>query len=81
MADDPANDGDRAAQDARAARRFWALQLIRVIGLALVLFGVVLFSRDTAGEAYEGPVLMALGAFVFFIGPRFLARRWKSPDA
>ena len=71
----------RDAEEARAARRFWALQLIRVIGLALVLFGVVLLSGDASGETYEGPVLMALGAFVFFIGPRFLARRWKSPDA
>ena len=77
MPDSPHRD----AEEALAARRFWALQLIRVIGLALVLFGVVLLSRDATGETYEGPVLMALGAFVFLIGPRFLARRWKSPDA
>jgi uncharacterized protein YjeT (DUF2065 family) len=65
-----------------AAARFAVLQMVRLSGAVLALFGVLIISGKVAWlpklpEA-AGYVLVAAGLVDFFVAPMLIARRWKS---
>ena len=71
--------------EAIAKKRFMALNLIRLSGLALVLVGL-LFAADKIAIAQPprhmiGIVMIVLGMIEYFAMPRWFAKRWKSSDA
>jgi hypothetical protein len=65
----------------RARRRFILMNLAGIGGTILVLFALVLWQTDriVAGGSILGLPLAFVGLFVSFLGPRWLARRWKTP--
>lgn len=71
--------------EALAKKRYMALSLVRMSGAALVLVGL-LFALDKVEIAqpprhFIGVVMIVLGMADFFVMPKILANRWKSPDA
>jgi hypothetical protein len=72
MSDDPAT---------RARNRFITMNLVGIGGTVLVLFSLVLWqtSMIVEGGSIVGLPLAFVGLFISFLGPRWLARRWKTP--
>jgi hypothetical protein len=72
MTDDPA---------IRARNRFITMNLVGIGGTVLVLFSLVLWqtSMIVEGGSIVGLPLAFVGLFISFLGPRWLARRWKTP--
>jgi hypothetical protein len=66
---------------ARARNRFIAINLVGIGGTVVVLFALLLWQTDmiVAGGSILGLPLAFVGLFVSFLGPRWLARRWKTP--
>jgi hypothetical protein len=66
-----------------AAARFAAIQVVRAIGVALVLVGILIdagrLEAFAGAPSWIGYLLIAAGLFAAFIGPVLLARRWRSP--
>ncbi|MCJ2183884.1 hypothetical protein MTR62_14440 [Novosphingobium sp. 1949] len=65
-----------------AAARFFALQLARIGGIALIVLGIVI-TQGTALPAVPdtiGYALMGAGLIDTLFVPRLLARRWRSRD-
>ena len=66
-------------------QRFFVLNMVRIAGFALILFGILLSQAavDLAGEhnALIGYVFIAVGFVDGFFMPRMLARKWRTPDA
>lgn len=68
-----------------AAARWLAIQLVRAMGVAMVLAGLL----HTAGRfallegipLWFGYVLIGIGFVDVFFVTRLMARRWRSPDA
>ena len=67
------------APDALAKQRFMAMQVMRLFGVALFLFGIVIIRGILPLPRVTGYVLAVVGIFDMFIMPVILARRWKSP--
>ena len=72
------------ADDALAKKRFFALNLMRMMGVALVAIGFILISGgfSLAGQPVDrwiGVAIVLVGAFDFAVMPLLLARRWRSP--
>lgn len=67
-----------------AATRWMAIQLVRAIGVAMVLIGLL----QTAGRIpaladvpqWFGYVLVGIGFIDVFVVTGLMARRWRSPD-
>lgn len=66
--------------EALARQRFMALNLIRLSGLALVLFGIAIAQGVIDLPPIVGMVFAGLGLFDFFFVPRLIAKRWRSND-
>lgn len=62
-----------------AKSRFIAIQAMRWIGVALVLFGLLIVNRKIDLPEVAGYVLVIAGLFDALIMPTILSRRWKSP--
>ncbi len=62
-----------------AKGRFIVIQLIRLSGIALVMFGLAITAGRTPLPAPLGIVLVLGGLFEVLVLPLLLARRWKSP--
>lgn len=62
-----------------AKSRFIAIQAMRWIGAAMVLFGLLIINHRIALPEIAGTVLVVVGLFDALIVPTILARRWKSP--
>jgi hypothetical protein len=62
-----------------AEARLWKLTLVRLAGIGGTLAGLaVAGNSDGAGvQVAAGLALMAGGAVVSLLGPKWLARRWK----
>ena len=74
MNDDP----NQPAQD-KAQGRFMVMQMLRLSGVALVIFGLVIVNGKLGLPAIVGYVLIVAGVVDSFVMPALLARRWKSP--
>lgn len=62
-----------------AQQRFIAIQLIRLTGVAMAVFGLVAIAGRTSLPLVAGYVLFGIGMFDALAMPIILARRWKSP--
>lgn len=67
MADDPAK------------ARFFAIQLMRWTGLAMVLIGLLIVQRGIGPPVETGYALVLIGLLDGLIMPSVLARKWRSP--
>lgn len=68
-----------------AAARFFAIQLVRLAGVAMVLVGLLVTARRIEAlnvlPAWVGYLLIALGLVEVFVMPTVLARLWRSPPS
>lgn len=64
-----------------ARKRFLALSLVRLSGVALGLWGAAVLVGRGGLPAPLGLPLLTAGLFDLLVFPRILARKWKSPDA
>jgi hypothetical protein len=63
--------------------RFIAVNLMRIGGTAIVLFGLILWQTNVivpGGDPWLGVPLVAIGLVASFWGPIALARHWKRQD-
>lgn len=67
------------APDSLARQRFMVLQVMRLFGIALFVFGIVIVRGIVPLPSVAGYVLAVVGIFDAFMMPVILARRWKSP--
>ncbi len=72
------------ADDALAKKRFFAITMMRLMGVAFVAIGFILISGgfSLAGQPTDrwiGVAIVLVGAFDFAVMPLLLARRWRSP--
>ncbi len=72
MTDNP--EADRA--ESIAARRYWTLQFIRLLGIFVTFVGAMMVAGRIEGGVL-GPVLFVAGPLLFFAVPVLLAKRWK----
>ena len=68
-------------REAQWRNRFILLQLTRIGGTLVVLFALALWQSDAivAGGSMIGFPLALAGLVVSFWGPKWLARRWRTP--
>ena len=62
--------------------RFVAVNLVRIGGTVIVLFGLLLSQSDRiveGGALIPGLALAIIGLVVSFAGPKWLARKWRTP--
>ena len=72
------------ADEALAKKRYFAINLMRIIGALLIMAGFLLVAGrwDPAGQPtdrYIGIAVVLMGAFDFAVFPLLLARRWRTP--
>jgi len=72
------------ADEALAKKRYFAINLMRIIGALLIMAGFLLVAGrwDLAGQPtdrYIGIAVVLMGAFDFAVFPLLLARRWRTP--
>lgn len=81
MSHDPLSGEPAPARtpDSLAKQRFMVIQVMRLAGIALVVFGVLIARGIIPLPAIAGYVLAVVGIFDTFMMPMILARRWKSP--
>lgn len=61
--------------------RFMLINLVRIGGTAVVMFALALWQSDLiveGGSIIGFPIALA-GLIVSFFGPKWLARRWRTP--
>ncbi len=63
-----------------AAARFWLMQLLRLSGAVLVMIGAAIMAEAIDLPFAIGLLLVLLGLAEFFVVPRLLARRWRTPE-
>lgn len=63
-----------------ARRRFAVLNVIRLGGLALVMFGLAITQGVIDLPRELGIALALIGLFDFFFVPRLFARRWHKSE-
>ena len=62
-----------------ARPRYFALLLVRAVGVALVMIGLLATNDRIALGHVAGVVLAVAGLLLFAVVPKLLARRWRSP--
>ena len=62
-------------------QRFMAIQMVRLTGLALTILGVLISGGKIDLPPLIGYVFVVLGLVDFFVMPKVLSRRWRSPSA
>lgn len=63
-----------------ARRRFTILSLVRLSGAAFLTVGLLSVADKLTVPREAGFVLVAVGLANFLFVPRWLARKWKSPQ-
>lgn len=63
-----------------ARNRFWVLNLVRLLGLAMVLMGIAVEYGKLDMPKPAGYILVVLGLFEFFFMPNIVAKRWRTPN-
>lgn len=61
-------------------QRFMAMQMMRLMGAVLAILGVLIAGGKVDLPVLIGYVFVAIGLVDFFVMPKILARRWKSPN-
>ncbi|MBB5684366.1 hypothetical protein [Sphingobium boeckii] len=69
-------------KDAQARNRYFAITFTRLLGVAFVVFGImVVYGRFESIPKIVGYVLVVNGLIDIVILPRVMARRWRTPPA
>ena len=85
MNDQAPNDPEaQAAREAAAKQRFIALNLFRLSGVAIVMFGFLIMAQKfgfVAGQKAKimGAIIATIGMFQTLVVPRILGRVWRTP--
>ncbi|MFZ1741609.1 MAG: hypothetical protein WAT93_02080 [Pontixanthobacter sp.] len=66
--------------EALARKRFYTLSIIRLIGAISVMLGMMAAGGLSGWPIWIGYVLLIIGFGDFYIIPRMLAKRWRTPD-
>lgn len=74
------NDPTPQDNEALAKQRFMMLNLVRLMGLAMVLVGIAIAQGVIDLPMPFGIILAIAGLLEFFLMPNILAKNWKSPD-
>lgn len=63
-----------------AARRFVAMNVTRLLGVALVIVGMLMAAGRLLPQVphWAGYLLIAAGLIDVFVIPAFMARKWRS---
>ena len=72
-----------ADEDTLWRNRFITINMVRIGGTAVVLLALLIWHTDMIvprGSMVLGLPLALAGLVVSFLGPRYLARRWRSQD-
>jgi hypothetical protein len=64
-----------------ARNRFFALNAIRLGGLALVLVAIAIHYGRIDAPDIVAYILGPVGLFEFFVLPNIVARKWRTPGA
>jgi len=69
-------------KEEQAKGRFVTLNIIRLVGLGMVLFGIANALGRFLPELspWLGYVLVAMGMFEFFFLPNIVSKNWRSND-
>ncbi|MDP5102330.1 MAG: hypothetical protein NWP98_00200 [Erythrobacter sp.] len=72
----------REAAEAQARQRFIIMNIARVGGLVLVMFGIMMTrsAPHLSAQWIIGAGLAVLGLLEFFFLPAIVAKRWKAAD-
>jgi hypothetical protein len=62
----------------QAKARFLIIQLVRLTGIAMAMFGLAIIAGKAALPVKAGYVLFAIGLFEAMFVPILLTKRWKS---
>ena len=62
-----------------ARSRFIAIQVVRLSGVAMIVFALLIFAGRFDLPKLAGLLIGLFGMFDAFVAPILLARRWKSP--
>ena len=60
-------------------QRFMAIQLLRMMGAALAILGVLIAGGKIDLPPLVGYVFVVIGLVDFFVMPKVLSRRWRTP--
>lgn len=71
-------DRPSGSPHSEAISRFWILNAVRLLGLALVLAGIASLGERIEIPRWLAGALLAAGVGTFFGLPLVLARRWKA---
>lgn len=71
---------DREQRDVRARNRFLVINIMRITGVAMILFGIAIVQRLIDLPVIAAYVLMGLGFVETFVTPQILARMWSSDE-
>ena len=64
------------------ARRFAIIQIVRLFGVGVALFGVAIVARRLVEPAeLIGGLLIVIGAVDALLMPKYLASQWRTPPA
>lgn len=63
-----------------AARRFATIQLVRMLGVACIVGGLLVVNGRWQAPDWLGYVLIANGLIDAFVIPPILIRKWRSPE-
>ncbi len=65
-----------------AARRFAIIQIVRLFGIAVALFGIAIIAKRLVEPAeLIGGLLIVIGAVDSLLMPKYFARQWRTPPA
>lgn len=64
-----------------AMARFFIIQAVRISGVALAVFGLITLAGKSPLPPIAGLVLTLVGMIDAYLGPVYLSKRWKTPDA
>jgi hypothetical protein len=67
------------ASDEVARNRFVVINLVRLVGVAMVLASMLILADAIEGSYTLGYILLGFGLFDIFVVPQALARRWRTP--
>ncbi len=80
----PVPDTDRDARDRAAKQRFIAINLFRLSGIAILMFGFLIMTQKfgfVSGQKAKlmGAIIASVGMFQTVVVPRLLGRAWRTP--
>lgn len=74
------NTPEQDSAEEIARKRYFGLQMMRVLALGLVLAGFAITRGVLPAPFWLGAGMAVIGVVAFFFAPPLLAKRWKAQD-